>query len=407
MEKIEYLKKLIHDFDDYHKATLPLCAAENIMSDFCKLPLSGNFQEHYIMGSEYAYDSHKNFIGSDYLLPFYQMIGQECELLFGSKYTDARTFTGMNCLTTLLMALTNIGDKILILGDEWGGHASVKEVCKRLGLEIFFLPYDFFNYDIDYAAANKLIKKHSIKYILLAPSDIQFNMDVYNFDLESTVLLYDISQIMGLIAGRCINSPLNYSDNIVIFGGTHKTFPGPASGLIMTNNSNIHNGLDKQINPKYLRNTQMHQKVCLLYALLEMEYFGIEYANNIIATSNSLAQKLCETYGIFIPKKNKIYSQTHQIFLYLTPEITEIFYNNALSLGITLNSKYKHLFNGSGIRLGTQEIARYNWNDENTLNNIALILAELRYETVNMSKMKELMKQLPSKTLHYTFNSNT
>lgn len=45
----------------------------------------------------------------------------------------------MNCLTTLLMSLTSIGDKILILGDEWGGHASVKEVCKRLGLKIYLL----------------------------------------------------------------------------------------------------------------------------------------------------------------------------------------------------------------------------------------------------------------------------
>lgn len=403
MEKIEYLNKLIDDFNNYHKITLPLCAAENVISDFCKLPLSGNFQEHYIMGSEYSYNSNKNFIGSDYLLPFYQMISQECELLFNSKYTDARTFTGMNCLTTLLMALTNIGDKILILGDEWGGHASVKEVCKRLGLEIYFLPYDLFNFDIDYEKANKLIRSHSIKYILLAPSDIQFTLDVYKFNLDSTVLLYDISQIMGLIAGKCIDSPLNYNNNIVIFGGTHKTFPGPASGLIMTNNTKIHNKLDRQINPQYLRNTQMHQKVCLLYALLEMEYFGVEYAHNIINISNTLSLKLCEKYGFFIPQKDNMYSQTHQIFLYLSTEITEIFYDNALALGITLNSKYKRLFNDSGIRLGTQEIARYNWNDEDTLDNIALILSELRHKEINKPKIKGLMDKLPSKTIHYTF----
>lgn len=406
MGKIEYLNKLISEFEDYHKITLPLCAAENAISDFCKLPLNGNFQEHYIMGSEYTYDSEKNFIGSDYLLPFYRMISQECELLFNSKYTDARTFTGMNCLTTLLMALTNIGDKILILGDEWGGHASIKEVCKRLGLEIYLLPYDFSNYDIDYDFANKLIKQNSIKYILLAPSDIQFIMNVHKFDLESTILLYDISQIMGLIAGKCIDSPLNYNNNIVIFGGTHKTLPGPASGLIMTNNAKIHNKLDVQINPKYLRNTQMHQKICLLHALLEMEYYGEEYANNIIKISNKLSSKLSEQYRFHIPKKNNMYSETHQIFLYLTPKMTEIFFKNALTLGITLNSKYKRLFNNSGIRLGTQEIARYNWNDETTLDNIALILAELRNEDVNIGKVKELMQQLPAKIIHFTFKNN-
>lgn len=405
MNKLKKLNELIENFNEYHKETLPLCAAENVISDFCKLPLSGSLQERYIMGSNYSYTTQKNFIGSSYLLPFYQMISQECELLFNSKYTDARTFTGMNCLITLLMALTKTGDSILILDDDWGGHASVKEVCKRLGLETYFLPYDISNFDIDYDAANKLIQQQRIKYILLAPSDIQFIMDIYKFNLDSTVLLYDISQIMGLIAGKCIDSPLNYSNNIVMFGGTHKTFPGPASGLIMTNNEKIHTILDSHINPKFLRNTQMHQKVCLLYALLEMEYFGVKYTHNILDTSNALAKILSEKYDFLIPQKNKIYSQTHQIFIYLNAKTTETIFNNALLYGITLNSKYKRLFNNSGIRLGTQEIARYNWNDDNTLNIIALILDELRFEIVNGPKIKKLMKELPPKTIHYTFSN--
>lgn len=404
MDKLKKLNELVENFNDYHKETLPLCAAENVISNFCKLPLSGSFQERYIMGSNYSYTKQKNFIGSSYLLPFYQMICQECELLFNSKYTDARTFTGMNCLITLLMALTKTGDSILILDDDWGGHASVKEVCKRLGLEIYFLPYDISNFDIDYDAANKLIEQHRIKYILLAPSDILFIMDIYKFNLDSTVLLYDISQIMGLIAGKCIDSPLNYSNNIVMFGGTHKTFPGPASGLIMTNNEEIYTILDSQINPKFLRNTQMHQKVCLLYALLEMEYFGVKYAHNIVNTSNNLAKILNEKYNFFIPQKNKIYSQTHQIFIYSDAKTTETIFNNSLQYGITLNGKYKRLFNNSGIRLGTQEIARYNWNDEKTLNDIALIFDELRFEIANGSKIRKLIKELPPKTIHYTFS---
>lgn len=81
MDKLEYLSKLVDSFESYHKITLPLCAAENVISDFCKLPLGGNFQERYIMGSDHSYNSNKNFIGSDYLLPFYQMIS----LLFRKK----------------------------------------------------------------------------------------------------------------------------------------------------------------------------------------------------------------------------------------------------------------------------------------------------------------------------------
>ena len=35
--------------------------------------------------------------------------------------------------------------------------------------------------------------------------------------------------------------------NMVLFGGTHKTFPGPASGIIMTNDEKIASKIDKNI----------------------------------------------------------------------------------------------------------------------------------------------------------------
>ena len=35
----------------YYRNSLPLCAAENVISSFCKIPLEGDFQERYIMGN--------------------------------------------------------------------------------------------------------------------------------------------------------------------------------------------------------------------------------------------------------------------------------------------------------------------------------------------------------------------
>jgi glycine/serine hydroxymethyltransferase len=88
---------LLADFNNYQDVTVPLCAAENVMSDFCKLPLGAGFQERYIMGSSYEYTTDGNFIGSEYLLPFYKMLAKYCNNLFEAKYSDTRTLTGMNC----------------------------------------------------------------------------------------------------------------------------------------------------------------------------------------------------------------------------------------------------------------------------------------------------------------------
>lgn len=387
----------------FYQGTLPLCAAENIISDFCKIPLTGDFQERYIMGSPYNYNIEDNFIGSQMLLPFYTMIHEECKILFGSRYADARTLTGMNCLTTLLMSLTNLHDRIAILPAVWGGHPSVQSVCERLGLHIYELPYEQSKWDINYDKTNELIHREKIKYILLAPSDIIHPLEVEALDLENCVLLYDVSQMMGLMAGGVISCPINLK-NTVLFGGTHKTLPGPASGLIMTNDEELHCQMERNINPRFLRHTQMHQVISLLFALFENEYYGKEYAKAVVNTSNELGCCL-EQRGFHLAKTEVGYSETHQLFIICEPEVMTCMNKNALRFGVTLNKKEKPLFSNTGIRLGTQEIARYGWSGQ-TLSLISDILAELRQESPNSEKVYQLKRNLPPKKIQYTFPLN-
>lgn len=60
-------------------------------------------------------------------------------------------------------------------------------------------------------------------------------------------------------------------------GGTHKTIPGVAKALIMTNSKELASRIDKTINPLYLRNTHMQNVASLILTLIEMEYFSEEY----------------------------------------------------------------------------------------------------------------------------------
>ena len=160
--------------------------------------------------------------------------------------------------------------------------------------------------------------------------------------------------------------------------------------------------MERNINPKYLRNSQMHQKVCLLFALLEFEQYGAEYMSHMLHCSNYLGQKIRD-YGFDVADINGEISSTHQIFIRCSKEEMDIIYENAYHCEVTLNKKHKELFLGYGIRIGTQEIARYDWNDE-VLDQVAYIISRLAIPNVDTEEIKRLIASLPEKKIHYTFS---
>lgn len=393
------------DFKEYHARALPLCAAENVVSPFANLPLNFGFQERYIMNNTYSFNMDDNFIGCEKLFPFYQMLSETCKRVFGARYTDPRPFTGMHCIDMIVKTLCKPGDKMLILDKEHGGHASVKPVVERLGVKVFSAPYDIAKNDLDYDKVNETVGKEKISYILLAPSDLIRPLDIEKIDTENCVLLWDCSQLMGLIAaGMCYN-PLKDKKNVVMFGGTHKTFPGPASGLILTNEKRLHEMMETEINPKFLRHSQMHQKISLLFALIEFEKYGSDYMSHMVHCSNYLGDKLREK-GYDVAEIDGRTSATHQIFIRCGKEQMDTIYDNAYKCEVTLNKKHKSLFHGYGIRLGTQEIARYDWNDD-ALDIVAEILKHLSEKDIDVAAVKAKISSLPEKKIKYTFSEET
>ncbi len=399
--ELEQLYSLTRDFIDYHEQALPLCAAENVISPFANLPLTLGFQERYIMNNTYSFNMDDNFIGCEKLFPFYQKLSEICQRIFGARYTDARPFTGMHCIDMITKTICKPGEKMMILGKEYGGHASVKPVVERLGVQTYEAPYDLAENDLDYRAVNELVRKEKIGYILLAPSDLIKPLNVELIDTRQCCLLYDCSQVMGLIAAGLCPNPLLTMQNIIMFGGTHKTFPGPASGLIMTNDERLHDLMETEINPKYLRHSQMHQKISLLFAFVEFERFGLDYMQHVVHCSNYIGSEL-RRQGFNIADIHGRISETHQIHIFTSKEMMNTMYENASNCRVTLNKKHKNLFHGYGIRLGTQEIARYGWDDQ-ALDTVARIVCMLRDKNMDTAAAIRLVESLPQKQICYAF----
>lgn len=276
------------------------------------------------------------------------------------------------------------------------------------------MPYDYNNYDFDYEKLNTLLLDDSIKGILICQSDMIFQPKLEKIKMDKNkILIYDATQVLGLIASKKIRNYLEFFDSsyqFIMAGSTHKTLPGPTNGLILTNSSDIINKIDLKINPDYLRNVQLHQIMSLIFTLEEFSIFGKEYCEHMVKVANMLG-KLLEEKGFNIVKKDKIYTETHQIFILMDSKIVDKFIMRCQVYKITLNARKKQIYNGSGIRIGTQLIARYGWNYDE-LKIISEVLYKVYLECIDentnysnyiISEVKNLSKR---KMIKYTFEEN-
>ena len=412
MEKyLDEIALLCSQMSEKQMRSLPLCAAENVISPFAKIPLDSFLQEKYIMGGVLEYSNVNNFLEGKDLFEFYKILNRQCHNLFGSLYADARTLSGVNAVMVLLMSLFKAGDTIYITPEDCGGHTSMPLICRRLGINTVELPYDYEKMDYDYITANRYMENNRVAGILICPSDILSQPSLGLFQLPSEcILIYDATQTLGLIASGVNKNPMSIfsnTDNFILMGATHKTLPGPTCGLIMTKNEILAETFDKKINPDYLRNVQFHQILCLILVLTEISEFGADYGAQIIKNANHLAKELeSRNFKIVTGSAMNEFTDSHQIFISLDENLIESFVDRCFQYGITLNARYRKIYKDAGIRIGTQEITRYGWKEYEMVK-IADILFALKNGDFSPQEISNQINLLShQKNVCYSFPSD-
>jgi glycine hydroxymethyltransferase len=364
---------------------VPLCAAETPISDFVRSFLTDEIHEKYAMGGPVVPQS-ENFIGAEHVLDLHRLTIDLCRESFGARYADPRPLSGTGAVTNLLMTLSEPGHRVLLQTSASGGHASMAPICRRLGLEIIDLPYDYGRFNIDVQACRE-IADGSIDFVLFAPSDILYAPDLAAIGFpETTTVVYDATQTLGLIATGHLPSPLDAHPRIVISAGTHKTLPGPSSGLLMTNNEEIAARLDSELSPKFVRHSHPHHTAALCATLVEHRAIGHLYSQRIREHATTLAAALSRE-GLEVLQDGQRATDTHQVFLRVAASQLDGAYDRAAAVGITLNAKRKPLFRDSGLRLGVQEIARYRWS-AGDIERLASLVAELVAGVTGLAELR-------------------
>ena len=361
MDYLQRFKEIYSDLLVFSREKIPLCAAETYVSPFCKQALSSEFEGKYIQGYKKRIIDKDN-IGSDKIYQLLSLVENICSDIYGAKYVDSRTLSGMNCMATLVMALIDKKSTVAITTKEMGGHPSLASILENLGINYIPIPYDFNALQIDYKKLNILIEKTNISFLIFCQSDIINPPNLSEIILpQNTGIIYDASQTLGLLAAKELDNPLLQNDKVILIGGTHKTLPGPTCGLIMTNQQEYIDKIDYAISPTLLRNIQPNNIASLCLALIEQQKCGREYQRSIVCNANKLGGYLEEEKIKVIHISPITYSKTHQLFLCFDEDTTDRIFSRALYHNITLNKRKSKLY--TGIRIGVQEISRYVYTD--------------------------------------------
>ncbi len=391
---------------------LNLIASENMTSPLVNAAYLSDAMHRYAEGLPFK----RFYQGTRYIDEIEDKVSKILAGLFEAEYADIRPISGTIANATVFTAIEAGGGEAAVVPLPGGGHVSHSEygILGRLGIRPIQMPVipDEVNVDPDEAAS--LIRRTAPKMVVLGASVIIFPHPVREVAEAAKEVgarvVFDAAHVLGLIAGKVYPNPLKEGADVVSTS-THKTFPGPQGGAILTSDEMLYKRVSKIVFPVFVSNHHLHRLAALGVAALEMKKFGRDYAEQMVKNARRLAEALHST-GFKVLGENKGFTRTHQVLLdvrdqgggdkcaKLLEEANIIVNKNILPWDDPRNIR-----NPSGLRIGVQEVTRLGMKGGEME-----VIAEFIYKVIKLGKdpkavqreVVEFRKEFTK--IHYTFD---
>lgn len=291
--------------------------------------------------------------------------------LFNVPFANIQSTSGTVSNIAALKALSKPGDKITAVSTADGGHISHARMgavgLRDLNLSTY--PWDEERMEPDIDASAKLIRETKPKIALFGQSVFLFPTPLKELaeaahEVGSTVM-YDGAHVLGLIAGGCFQDPLHEGADVMT-GSSHKTFPGPQGGFILSSSDDdkYQRKLNNAVFPGTCSSYHLHHVAGKVVALAEFIEYGEELSKNTVANAKALGAALAAE-GFDVLAESRGYSASHQV-LTRHGELDSGAGAKAADLleqaGIITNMNMlpgdTKAMTPSGLRLGVQELTR-------------------------------------------------
>jgi glycine hydroxymethyltransferase len=341
--------------------TLQLIASENFTSpavmEITGSVLTNKYSEGY---------PGKRYYGGNMIIDDIEDLARTrvCEL-FGADHANVQPHSGSNANMAVFLAVLEVGDTVLGLSLDHGGHLSHGSPVNVSGRLYNFVSYGVSASDerIDFDQMRDLARQHRPKLIVAGATAYARQIDPVIVreiaDEVGAIVLFDAAHIAGLIAGGAHPNPVPHAD-IVTFT-THKTLRGPRGGCVLSTEAYA-KAIDKAMFPGLQGGPLEHVIAAKAVAFREAAQPAFrDYAAQIVANAQALAAALAD-HGFRLVSGG---TDNHLVLVDLRSfdaELTGKDAQNACDAsGVTLNRNTipddpRSPFVTSGLRLGTPAV---------------------------------------------------
>lgn len=226
-----------------------LIASENIVSR-AVLEAQGS-----ILTNKYAegYPAHRYYCGCEFVDEIENIAIERAKKLFNAQYANVQPHSGSQANMAVYLALLNVGDVIMGMSLDAGGHLTHGARVSSSGKVFHAVQYGVRKEDglIDFDEVERLALENKPKLIVAGGSAYPRQIDFKHFreiaDKVGAYLMVDMAHFAGLVAAGVHPNPLEYAD--VVTTTTHKTLRGPRGGMILTNNPEIAKKVNSSVFP--------------------------------------------------------------------------------------------------------------------------------------------------------------
>ena len=277
------------------KDNIELIASENIVSEAVMAAMATVLTNKYAEG----YPGKRYYGGCEYVDITETLAIERAKELFKANFANVQPHSGAQANSTAYMALCELGDTVLGMSLDHGGHLTHGSPVNFSGKDYNIVSYgvtDDTNL-IDYDEVLEIARREKPKMIIAGASAYPRIIDFKKFsEIAREVgayLMVDMAHIAGLVAAGEHPSPLEYAD--VVTTTTHKTLRGPRGGLILTNDEEIAKKINSALFPGTQGGPLMHvisAKAISFGEALKPEFK--DYQRQVIKNADALAKALLE-----------------------------------------------------------------------------------------------------------------
>ena len=286
------IEQLIRQEKERQMTSLQLIASENFASPAVMEATGSVFTNKYSEG----YPQRRYYGGNTHVDVAEQLAIDRVKQLFGAEHANVQPHSGSQANAAVYMALLDVGDTVMGMSLDHGGHLTHGSPVNASGRFYNFVSYGLTEGDerLDYEEMRSIALAERPKLIVAGATAYPRRIDPEPFrkvcDEIGAYFMFDAAHIAGRIAGGQHPNPVPLAD--VVTFTTHKTLRGPRGGCILSTES-LAKKIDSAVFPGNQGGPLDHVVLAKAVGFREALDPGFaDYAKRIVDNASALADAL-------------------------------------------------------------------------------------------------------------------